>query len=213
MIQAWLSRVATVALAAAALSSTALAADPPKADAARGQQIAAGVCASCHGADGNSAIAANPKLAAQHAQYTVKQLANFVPADGKPAQRANAVMLAFAMQLSEQDRRDVAAFYASQPLKPAVARNKELVELGQKIYRGGIASKDVPSCAGCHGPNGAGIPAQYPRMAGQWAEYTEAQLLAFRSGERNNSQQMSTIAARLSDREIKALAEYLAGLR
>jgi cytochrome c553 len=129
------------------------------------------------------------------------------------AERANAVMAGFAATLSDDDMRNVAAWYASQKLKPSAARNKDTVELGQKIYRGGIAAKSVPACAGCHSPNGAGIPAQYPRLGGQYAEYTEAQLVGFRQGVRKNNAQMTAIAARMSDVEIKAVSDYIAGLR
>jgi len=203
--------VAAWGLVTGAVAQTAAA---PKIDIARGQQVASQVCAACHGADGNAPAPANPKLAAQHAEYLYKQLVNFVPKPGAAeAERANAVMMAFAAQLSDADKRNLAAFYESQALKPAAARDKTLVELGQRIYRGGIAEKNVPSCAGCHGPSGAGIPAQYPRLQGQWAEYTESQLVQFRGGQRNNSAMMSQISARLSDREIKAVSDYIAGLR
>lgn len=208
--------VAVIALnlAAGTFATGAMAAEPKKIDVARGQQIAGQVCAACHAADGNGVAVSNPKLAAQHPEYLYKQLVNFVAGEGgKAPERQNAVMMAFASQLSEQDRRDVSAFYATQPLKPSVARDKSLVELGQKIYRAGIAEKGVPSCAGCHGPGGAGMPAQFPRLNGQYAEYTESQLVAFRGGQRRNSVQMMTISSRLSDREIKAVSDYLAGLR
>ena len=185
-----------------------------KPDLAKGQQIASQVCAACHGADGNATSPANPKLAGQHADYLYKQLVNFVPKQGaKEAERANPIMMGFATQLSDDDKRNVSAFYASQAKKPSAAKSKELVGLGQTIYRAGIPDKQVPSCAGCHGPAGAGIPAQYPRLSGQWAEYTESQLVQFRSGQRKNSAQMTAIAARLSDTEIKALSDYVAGLR
>ncbi len=202
-------------VAVAGLLSTAPArAQGAKADVAKGQQIASQVCAACHGADGNSASPANPKLAGQHADYLYKQLANFKVKQGaKEAERANAVMAGFAAQLSDQDMRNVSAYYASQKLKPAAAKNKDIVELGQQIFRGGIAQKNVPACAGCHSPNGAGIPAQYPRLAGQFSEYTEAQLVSFRQGARKNSEQMTAIAARMSDVEVKAVSEYIAGLR
>lgn len=190
------------------------AARAPGPDPAAGQQVAAGVCAGCHAADGNSPSPANPKLAAQHAAYLAKQLHNFKPqADGKPPERNNAIMQGFAAALSDQQIRDVSAYFATQKLKPAAAKNKDLVELGQKIYRGGITDKGVPACAGCHSPNGAGIPDQYPRLQGQYADYTESQLVAFRSGVRANSAQMMTISARLSDKEIKAVSDYIAGLR
>ena len=202
--------VAALAMAAPVAAQT----KPVKVDPAKGQQIAAGACAACHGADGNSGSPANPKLAGQHADYLYKQLQNFkVKAGAKEAERANAVMAGFAATLSEEDARNVAAWFASQTLKPAAAKNKDIVEAGQQIYRGGIASKNVPACAGCHGPAGAGIPAQYPRLAGQFAEYGEAQLVAFRQGVRKNSAQMMAVASRMSDAEIKAVAEYIAGLR
>lgn len=197
-------------------ASAVHAADPApaaKVDVAKGQQIAQQVCAACHGADGNSNSPANPKLAGQHAGYLEKQLNNFKPQGGKEAERANAVMAGFAGQLSDADVKNVSAYFAEQKLKPAAAKNKDLLEAGQKIWRGGIASKNVPACAGCHSPNGAGIPVQYPRLSGQFAEYTEAQLVAFRQGGRKNSAQMTAIAARMSDAEIKAVSEYAAGLR
>jgi cytochrome c553 len=122
-------------------------------------------------------------------------------------------MAGMAAGLSDADRRDLSAYYAKQPLKPSLARNKDLVTLGQNIWRGGIAEKQVPACAGCHGPAGAGIPAQYPRLGGQWADYTESQLTQFRAGTRRNNAQMMTISARLSDTEIKAVSDYIAGLR
>jgi cytochrome c553 len=205
---------ALIVLAAGGLAGTEAAAQTAKPDVPKGQQIAGQVCVACHGNDGNGTAAANPKLAAQHPDYLAKQLANFkVKPGAKQAERANAVMAGFAATLSDDDIRNVSAYYGGQALKPSAARNKELVEIGQKIYRGGIAEKNVPACAGCHSPNGAGIPAQYPRLGGQWAEYTESQLLAFRGGTRHNSEQMTAIAARMSDREIKAVSDYIAGLR
>jgi cytochrome c553 len=131
----------------------------------------------------------------------------------KAGKRNNAIMKGFAATLSDDDMKNVAAFYASKSAKPGFAKDKTLVTLGEKIWRGGIAEKAVPACAACHGPNGAGLPAQYPRMGGQHADYTEAQMVAFRGGVRANSAQMTTIAAKLSDREIKAVSDYIAGLR
>lgn len=185
-----------------------------KVDLAKGQQIATQVCAACHGPDGNSPTPANPKLAGQHAAYLAKQLRNFkVEKGATEAARANPVMAGFAATLSDDDIRNVSAYYQSQKLKPAAAKNKDIVELGQKIFRGGVADKHIPACAGCHSPNGAGIPDEYPRIAGQFTEYTEAQLVAFRQGLRKNSAQMTGTAARMSDAEIKAVSEYVAGLR
>jgi cbb3-type cytochrome c oxidase subunit III len=174
-------------------------------DAKRG--VAA--CMSCHGANGVSGGGAYPKLAGQHASYIVKQLKDYKA--GKD--RANAVMSAFAGSLSDEDMANVAAYVSKQTPGLGTAKNKASIELGQKIYRGGIASKSVAACAGCHGPNGSGIPAQFPRISGQWPEYTEAQLVAYRAGDRKNSVQMSAIAAKMSDAEIKAVADYVAGLR
>ena len=114
---------------------------------------------------------------------------------------------------NEDDMKHIAAFYASKQAKPGFAKSKETVALGEQIYRGGIANKQVPACAGCHSPNGAGMPAQYPRLASQHADYAEAQLLAFRSGIRGNSAQMTGVASRMNDKEIKAVSDYMAGLR
>ena len=205
-------RTSIVALAFAA--PIAVHAQAVKPDLQKGGQLAEQICAACHGADGNSGTPANPKLAQQHADYLVKQLQDFKVAEGeKTADRPSAIMAGFAATLSEADMRNVAAYYASKPLKPSAAKNKETVELGQRIYRAGIAEKGVAACAGCHSPNGAGIPAQFPRLQGQYAEYTEAQLVAFRQGVRLNSTQMTDIAGRMSDREIKAVSDYIAGLR
>lgn len=209
--------IRTAFLVATFAAGTVLAADPPpKVDVAKGQQIAAGACAACHGPDGNSIGPANPKLAGQIPEYLAKQLANFRPGqDNKPAERPNNVMAAFAAALSPEDMRNVAAFYAGQKLVPDTARDKKTIELGQRIFRGGIADKGVPACAGCHGPTGTGIPAQYPLLGGQYGAYVEAQLRAFRAGERANdpNRMMRMTAARLSDAEIRAVADYIAGLR
>jgi cytochrome c553 len=197
-----------LAMLSAMLASAATPAPAAKPDLAKGQTIATQVCIACHTADGSRGSPANPILAGQHPEYLVKQLQEF-----KSGKRKNPVMLGFATALSEDDMKNVAAFYAGKTAKPGFAKDKELVKLGERIWRGGIAEKAVPACAGCHAPNGAGIPAQYPRMGSQHADYTEAQLLAFRSGARANNAQMSTIAAKLSDREIKAVSDYAAGLR
>lgn len=173
------------------------------------------VCAACHAADGNSPASANPKIAGQFAEYLHKQLRDFKPQGGKKAARESAVMAGMVANLSENDMKSLAAYYAGQPLKPAAAADKDLAALGQKIWRGGNAATGVPACAGCHGPAGAGNPAQYPRLAGQFAEYTAAQLKLFRDGTRANDANgmMRGVAARMSEREIRAVAEYVAGLR
>jgi cbb3-type cytochrome c oxidase subunit III len=183
-------------------------AKPAKPDAVRGESKFTAVCAACHGADGNSGVAANPKLAGQHPEYIVKQLQEY-----KSGKRANPIMQGFASQLSEQDMRDIAAYVAKAQPKPGFAKDKELVAMGERIWRGGIADRQIAACAACHSPNGAGIPAQYPRLAGQHAEYTAAQLTAFRDGVRKNSVQMTQVAAKLNDREIRAVSDYIAGLR
>ncbi|WP_114639455.1 c-type cytochrome [Polynucleobacter necessarius] len=187
----------------------------PKADAAAGETLySAGdatrgvtACIICHGPKGQSAVGTWPKLSAQHAAYTAKQLKNF-----KEGTRANAVMMGMAATLTEQDMINIAAFLSKQAVSQGVAQNKDTIELGQSIYRGGIASKGVPACAACHSPNGAGIPAQYPRLGGQWADYSYAQLVAFSNGTRKNGPMMTTIASKMSDSEMKAVADYMAGL-
>lgn len=208
-------RLIMAAVAGALISSLTYAQGVVKGDPAKAQQIVTQVCAACHGADGNSAISANPSLAGQHPEYTLKQLVNFKSQDGKPAERGNAVMAGMVASLSADDMSNLAAYFAGQKPKPRAARDPELVKLGQAIYRGGILDKGVAACASCHSPNGAGIPAQFPRLAGQHAEYTALQLKAFRSGERANdpNRMMRGVAVKLSDREISAVAEYIAGLR
>ena len=178
-----------------------------KPDLAKGQATSTTVCAACHTNDGSRGSPANPILQGQHPEYLVKQLTEF-----KAGKRANAIMMGMAAALSEDDMKNVAAFYAGKTAKAGFAKNKELVALGEKIYRGGIADRNVPACAACHSPTGAGIPAQYPRLGGQHADYTEAQLVAFRGGVRKNSTQMTGVAAKMNDREIKAVADYIAGL-
>lgn len=186
-----------------------------KGDPAKAQQIVTQVCAACHAADGNSAISGNPILAGQHPEYTYKQLMNFKPQGGKPAERNNPIMGGMVANLSEDDMKNLAAYFASQKAKPGVARDAKLVKQGEAIYRGGVAGKGVPACASCHSPNGAGMPAQFPRLAGQQIEYTSGQLKAFRVGQRANdvAQMMRGVAAKMSDQEIAAVSEYISGLR
>ncbi len=193
---------------AGAAQTAAAPAKPAKPDLAKGEASFGAVCAACHGADGNSAIPANPKLAQQHPEYLVKQLQEF-----KAGKRNNAIMKGFATALSEDDMRNIAYWLTAKKAKPGFAKDKELVALGEKIYRGGIADRQVAACAGCHSPNGAGIPSQFPRIGGQHADYSVAQLTGFRDGARGNSLQMGQVAAKLNDREIKAVADYVAGLR
>jgi cytochrome c553 len=201
------------AVAAACLLSQSAPAQQPAADPVKGQQIASGVCAACHAADGNSTISVNPRLAGQAAEYLVKQLTDLAKPIGDKTGRENSVMRALAMTLSDSDRLSVAAYFSGQAPKFEVARDKESAALGQKIYRAGIPEKAVPACAGCHGPAGAGLPVLYPRIGGQYAEYVAAQLKAFREGSRRNSLPMQQIAFRMSDPEIIAVADFAAGLR
>jgi len=189
------------------------AAEQPAADPAKGQQIANQVCGACHAADGNSTIPANPRLAGQSADYLVKQLTDLAKPAGDKTGRENPVMGAFALTLSDMDRRNVAAWFATQQPKPDVAKDKQSAELGQRIYRSGIPEQGVPACAGCHGPTGAGLPALYPRIGGQHAEYLVAQLKAFREGSRRNSLPMEQIAFRMTDAEMAEVADFAAGLR
>jgi cytochrome c553 len=195
------------------LANTPAPAAPAKAAAAK-PDLAAGearytaMCAACHGADANSGSPAYPKLAGQHPEYLVKQLQEY-----KSGKRANAVMQGMAAGLSDADMKNIAAWAASQKPKAGFAKDKELVSLGERIWRGGIADRNIAACAGCHSPNGAGIPAQYPRIAGQHADYTIAQLTGFRDGVRKNNIQMTQVAAKLNDREIRAVSDYAAGLR
>jgi cytochrome c553 len=182
----------------------------PVGDPAKGQAIAATVCVACHNADGNSIIPTNPKLAGQHAEYLFKQMKNF-----KSAERANPIMIGMIAAYDENQMRDLSAWFAAQKYKPDVSKNPETINVGQKIYRGGNPAKGLPACAGCHGPAGAGMPAQYPRIAGQFPDYVEAQLKSFRAGERANdpNKMMRMVADKMSDNDIKAVADYIAGLR
>ena len=186
----------------------AAAAKPAKPDLAKGEATFAAVCAGCHGADGNSGAPAYPKLAQQHPEYLIKQLQEF-----KSDKRVNPIMKGFSSMVSDEDMKNVAYWVAAKKAKPGASSDKEMVLLGERIYRGGIADRQIAACAGCHSPNGAGIPAQYPRLSGQHAEYAVVQLTAFRDGVRKNSLQMSQVAAKLNDREIKAVSDYIAGLR
>lgn len=192
---------------AAAAPAAAVPAQVAKPDLVKGAASFAAVCAACHGADANAVMPTYPKLAQQHPEYLVKQLQEF-----KSGKRQNPIMLGFASTLSEDDMRNVAYWVNSKKATPGFASDKDLVMLGERIYRGGVADRQIPACAGCHSPNGAGVPAQYPRLSGQKADYLVIQLTAFRDGVRNNSLQMTQVAAKLNDREIRAVADYIAGL-
>ena len=179
-----------------------------KPDLVKGEATFTAVCAACHGADGNSGTPAYPKLSSQHPEYLVKQLQEY-----KTGKRKNAIMQGFASTLSDADMKNIAYWATSKAAKPGFAKEKELVTLGERIYRGGISDRQIAACAGCHSPTGAGIPSQYPRLSGQHSEYTAAQLTYFRDGVRTNSLQMTQVASKLNDREIRAVSDYIAGLR
>ena len=194
--------------AAAAVLSFSAQAQTAKPDLAKGAALYGQVCVACHAADGNSTTPANPKLARQHPEYLVKQLQEF-----KSGKRDNAIMKGFAAALSDDDMRNISFWLADQKATTGFAKEKDLVRLGERIYRGGIADRQIAACAGCHGPAGSGIPSQYPRLSGQHADYTSAQLNAFRSGTRVNNAQMTGVAAKMNDKEVKAVSDYIAGLR
>ncbi len=174
-------------------------------------QAKSATCMACHGMDGNSANPEWPSIAGQHSSYIIKQLKHF-----KAGERQNPLMTPMAMILSEQDMEDLAAFYASQTLRPTAETEPSKLALGQKIFRAGIAAKGVPACSGCHGPSGRGVPgAAYPQIGGQHATYTALQLRAYKSGARatDSGAMMRTITAKLTDEEIDAVSSYLQGMR
>ena len=211
LLASLLTAAVLVAPAFPAFSAGDTPAAPQKAakpDLVKGEASYTAVCAACHGADGNSTVAAQPKLAQQHPEYLVKQLEEF-----KSGKRNDPVMKGFASMLSDADMKNIAYWAASKPAKAGFAKDKDLVALGERIYRGGIQDRNIAACAGCHSPNGSRIPAQYPRLSGHHADYTVTQLVAFRDGKRGNSAQMAGVAAKMNDREIKAVADYIAGLR
>jgi cytochrome c553 len=186
-----------------------------KPDLAKAQQIVNQVCSACHGADGNSPSPVNPNLAGQQADYVALQLAHF-----KSGIRSNPVMAGMAAALTPEDMRSLGAYFAQQKPKGSAARDAALAAAGQKLFRGGDAASGVPACAACHAPDGAGIPSRYPRLGGQYADYTLAQLRAFKAGERGidkegkdvNGRIMAQIAARMNEQAIAAAAQYAAGL-
>ena len=186
-----------------------------KPDLEKARKIAETVCVACHSIDGNSPTSANPILAGQGADYLFKQLIDYKATEGKPALRNNAIMAGMTAALSPEDMRSLALYFSQQKIKPSAATNEKLVETGKRLWRKGDFDRGIPACSGCHGPAGAGLPSQYPRLAGQYAEYTALQLKNFRSEERSNDPEgmMRAIADRLSDKQIKALADYIAGLR
>ena len=201
---------------AVAVAQAPAAAPDAKADLERGRQLATQVCAACHGADGNSATPANPSLAGQHADYITQQLAHF-----KAGIRQNPIMQGIAAGMTPDDMRATGVYYSQQKPKGLAARDAQLVKIGQSLWRGGDAALGVPACSACHGPTGAGMPKNYPRIGGQFADYTYGQLKAFASGQRGldkegkdtNGRVMHTIARPLNDAQMRAVAEYAAGLR
>jgi cytochrome c553 len=204
-----------VSLVAALAATSAFAATPAAGPASKGdpkaaESIANQVCAACHAADGNSTIAANPKLAGLNAEYINKQLTEF-----KSGARANAIMSGMVANLSAQDMLNLSAYFSAQQPKPATAKDQQLALLGQKIYRGGVQGAGVPACASCHGPQGMGIPIQFPRLAGQHSDYIYTQLNAFRVEARANdaAKMMRSIAAKMTDADMKAVSAYIQGLR
>ncbi|MCS6787190.1 MAG: cytochrome c4 [Thiobacillaceae bacterium] len=179
-------------------------------DPAKAQKIVTEVCSACHGNDGNSTTPAYPSLAGQSPEYLYKQLQDF-----KSGARRNAIMAPNVVGLTDADMANLAAYFAAQQPKPRLAKNPDLLPQGQRIYKGGNPGSGVPACASCHGPNGAGIPVMFPRLAGQHAKYVESQLKNFRSGDRANDggKMMQVIARKLTDQEMRAVAEYISGLR
>jgi cytochrome c553 len=213
--------IAATSVALALSSPLAISADEkaavlsPKADLAKAQQIVSEVCAACHGADGNSASPANPSIAGQSADYLTLQLMHF-----QSGVRANPVMQAMVAKLTADDMRALGVYFSQQKPKPSAAKDPALVAAGQRIFRGGNAGTGVPACAACHSPDGVGIPARYPRVGGQYADYTFSQLMAFKSGARGadkdgkdvNGKIMAQIASRMTEPEMQAVSEFTSGL-
>ena len=199
------SLVAILAATSAYANPTSVKGDPKAAES-----IVTKVCVACHAADGNSPTAANPKIAGMNAEYLNKQLVNF-----KSGERKNAVMAGIVKDLSPQDMQNLAAYFSAQQPKPGTSKDLALAQTGEKIYRGGVQGAGVPACASCHGPQGKGMPVQFPRLAGQHADYTYKQLNAFRVEARANdaAKMMRTIAAKMTDADMKAVAAYIQGLR
>ena len=182
-------------------------------DAKKGAALAQGLCAACHASDGNSVIPSNPILAGQHYSYLKNQLNYFQVKEGEnKAKRENAVMLGIASGLSSDDIDNLSAYYSQQKIKPSYASNIELAKAGEVVYKAGDDTRGIPSCSSCHGPRGLGVPGQFPRISGQHATYTASTLKSYKNGSRANNNQMMEISSRLTEGQINALAEYLAGL-
>jgi cytochrome c553 len=210
---------ATISIATLALFQlppVAAAEGAAKVDLVRAKQIVDSVCAACHGADGNSVASVNPNLAGQGAEYITRQLQHF-----KTGLRANPVMGAMSASLTPDEMSALGVYFSKQKPKGGTAKDPTLVKAGQLLYRGGVAAAGLPACSSCHGPTGAGIPRNYPRLAGQHADYAYAQLKAFKAGERGADKEgkdvqgkiMAAIAQKMSDAQMKAVTDYTAGLR
>lgn len=210
-----LSSLLTALLAVAAIAH---AGEPAKGayngDPAKGKEIAFTVCGACHGNDGNSATSTNPKLAGQHPEYQLKQMKDFKAATGKDPERSNHAMNNLIAAYDENHMADLAAYYASQ-IQSGDQTKDPNIEVGQRLYRAGDRAKGLPACSACHGPAGAGIPPLFPRIAGQFSDYVEVQLKAFRDGTRANdpNKMMRMVTSKMTEAEIKAVADYVAGLR
>ena len=199
------------------LAAGVVGAAQPKADVAKGKEIANNLCASCHSVDGNSGIATYPRLAAQLPNYLERQVHDIK--DGKRAWGQSVAMRVSpgVSTLTNDQIRDVAAYFATQAPKPGETNPKENAELGAQIYRGGLAAKKIPACMSCHGPNGAGMPGggsailAFPRLGGQHKAYVVEQMKAFQSGQRKNSI-MADIANRMSEEELNAVGNFILGL-
>lgn len=179
------------------------------------EEIAGGICAGCHSADGNSIIPMNPILAGQHAEYITKQLLDFKANGEESPKRNSAVMSAMVASLSQEDAKKLGEYYAKQKINPSqVSVDEKMLELGKVLYHGGSIEHSVPACASCHGPNGSGIPPRYPAVAGQHTEYTMMQLGLFNTGDRaNDNSVMHKVVSRMSAPEKRAVAEYISTMR
>ncbi len=212
----------TMMLIALALSAPILADDTtttPDANAAPAtvEEIASGICAGCHSADGNSVIPMNPILAGQHAEYITKQLIDFKATESNPPKRNSPIMSSMVAALSQEDMKKLGEYYAKQKTNPgqmAADADEKLIAMGKILYHGGSIVDAIPACASCHGPNGSGIPPRYPALAGQHAEYTMTQLSLFNMGDRaNDNSVMKKVLTRMSGEEKRAVSAYIATMR
>lgn len=204
--------IVTTAMLAGAAVSCAAAAAPLKGDPEKGKQIASQVCLACHGVDGNGTEPTNPefpKLAGKQPEYLLKQLKDF-----KAGKRKNEIMAGMVANLTPDDMANLSLYYAGQKAKPGVVKNPALVAQGKKIYMDGNPDAGVPACAGCHEPDASGY-GFFPHLAGQHTEYTFLQLKRFNTGERDNDKglAMQSVTAKMTEQEMKAVAEYLAGVQ